>query len=58
VLCFFHPAEANAFLLLLGSPIAILAITNTIRITRLIQAARSAKTMAEIEALADERNSK
>jgi hypothetical protein len=37
VLCFLYPDKANAFVVLLGSPIAVMVITNTVRLAKLIR---------------------
>ena len=36
ILCFFYPEKANAFLLLLGGPLAALVIGHTIRLGKMI----------------------
>lgn len=43
VLCFMYPDKANAFLVLLASPIALLVLSNTVKITKLLQRKKERK---------------
>ena len=44
VLCFLYPDKANAFMVLLGSPVVLLIVSNSFRLGRLIKTSKVADT--------------